>query len=85
MKIKKNLIVTYEKIKEKITPYKFKTENIKLFSINKFFKLKALTAPKVGIDIKKEIFADSTLLKENILAAVIVTPDLLTPDINDKT
>ena len=42
------------------------------------------TAPKVGIDNKKEIFAASNLLKCNILAAVIVIPDLLTPGINDR-
>ena len=42
------------------------------------------TANKVGIDSKKEIFADSILLKFRILAAVIVIPDLLTPGIRDK-
>tara|TARA_Y100000992_G_scaffold294612_1_gene254566 strand:+ start:746 stop:964 length:219 start_codon:yes stop_codon:yes gene_type:complete len=43
------------------------------------------TAPKVGIESKKEIFAESNLLKLSNLAAVIVIPDLLTPGINDNT
>ena len=43
-----------------------------------------LTAVNVGIDIKKDIFAESTLEKLKILAPVIVIPDLLTPGINDK-
>ena len=54
------------------------------FSLTKFFKLKILTAPKVGIDIKKDIFTASNLLKLKILAPVMVMPDLLTPGINDK-
>tara|TARA_B110000967_G_C18863243_1_gene551259 strand:- start:86 stop:229 length:144 start_codon:yes stop_codon:yes gene_type:complete len=41
------------------------------------------TAVKVGIDIKKEIFEESVLLKFKNLPAVIVIPDLLTPGIND--
>ena len=36
----------------------------------------------VGIESKKEIFPESTLLKLNNLAAVIVIPALLTPGIN---
>ena len=50
----------------------------------KFFNPKNETAPKIGIDIKKDIFAESTLLKFNNLAAVIAIPDLLTPGIKDK-
>ena len=42
------------------------------------------TALKVGIDNKNEIFAESTLLKSNNLAAVIVIPDLLTPGISER-
>ena len=42
------------------------------------------TAANVGIDNKKDIFAESNLLKLRILAVVIVIPDLLTPGINDK-
>ena len=44
-----------------------------------------LAAAKVGMDKKKEIFADSNLLNPSILPAVIVTPDLLTPGINEST
>ena len=43
------------------------------------------TAPKIGIESKKEILAASTLLKFNNLEAVIAIPDLLTPGIKDKT
>ena len=42
------------------------------------FKPKIDTAPKVGIESKKEIFAASYRLNLKILAAVIVIPDLLT-------
>ena len=50
-----------------------------------FFKPKILIAAKMGMDIKKEIFAESILLKFKSLAAVIAIPDLLTPGTNDKT
>ena len=46
---------------------------------------KMLTAPKVGIDNKKDIFAESNLLKFSNLAAVIVIPDLVTPGIKERT
>ena len=42
------------------------------------------TAANIGIDNKKDIFAESTLLKFQNLAAVIAIPDLLTPGINEK-
>ena len=42
------------------------------------------TAPKIGIDNKNDIFAESTLLNFNSLAAVIAIPDLLTPGIKEK-
>ena len=42
------------------------------------------TAPKIGIESKNVIFAASTLLNFNNLAAVIAIPDLLTPGINEK-
>ena len=42
------------------------------------------TAPKVGIDNKKEIFDASNLLNFNNLPAVIVIPDLLTPGIRER-
>ena len=44
-----------------------------------------LAAAKVGIDKKKEIFAESNLLNPNNLPEVMVTPDLLTPGIKEKT
>ena len=53
-------------------------ENIKLFSP------KIDTAPKIGIEIKKDILAASTRLKFNSLAAVIPIPDRLTPGSSDK-
>ena len=40
-----------------------------------------LAAANVGIDKKKEILAESYLLKPNILPEEIVIPDLLTPGI----
>ena len=43
------------------------------------------TAPSVGIDNKKDILAESNLLNSNILAAVIVMPDLLTPGTREST
>ena len=49
------------------------------------FRPKILTAAKVGIDSKKDIFAESNLLNFKSLAAEIVIPDLLTPGIKDKT
>ena len=50
----------------------------------KFFSPKIETAPKIGIEIKKEIFPASILLKFNNLAAVIAIPDLLTPGTKEK-
>ena len=49
------------------------------------FRPKVDTAPKIGIEIKKDILAASTLLKHKILDAVIAIPDLLTPGISDNT
>mgnify|MGYP007000093369 len=48
------------------------------------FNPKMETAPKIGIDIKNDIFAESTLSNPKNLAAVIAIPDLLTPGINAK-
>ena len=47
-------------------------------------KLNIETAAKVGIDSKKAIFAESSLLKQSNLQIEITIPDLLTPGINDK-
>ncbi len=63
---------------------KFNFIKQKLSSTIKFFSPKKETAPKTGIDKKKEIFAESTLLKFNNLAAVIAIPDLLTPGTKDN-
>ena len=48
------------------------------------FNPKIETAPKIGMDIKKDIFAEFTLSNPKNLAAVIAIPDLLTPGINAK-
>ena len=50
----------------------------------KLFKPNKLTAASVGMDIKKDILAESNLLNFNTLAADIVIPDLLTPGIKDN-
>jgi len=50
----------------------------------KFFTPNTETAPRVGIDSKKDILAASNLLKFKSLAAVIEMPDLLTPGINES-
>jgi hypothetical protein len=42
------------------------------------------TAPKIGMDIKKDIFAESTLSNPKNLEAVIAIHDLLTPGINAR-
>ncbi len=82
---KKNLIVNKENIKDKIIETKLGIEKLK--SPNEIMLLipKIDTAPRVGIDSKNDIFAASYRLKFNILAAVIVIPDLLTPGIKDNT
>ena len=63
---------------------KFNIEKFISSEVAKFFKPNNETAPRVGIESKKDIFAESTLLKCNNLAAVIAMPDLLTPGIKDK-
>ena len=63
---------------------KFKYVKLKFSDKIKFFIPKIETAPKIGIEIKKEIFPASTLLNFNNLAAVMAIPDLLTPGIKDK-
>ena len=70
--------------KEKRIENRFKRVNCKLSSLIKVDSPKKLTAAKVGIESKKEILAESTLLKFKNLAAVIDMPDLLTPGINAK-
>ena len=85
MKLKKSAIVMYEKIKEIITAIIARKFNSALPS-SYILKIPIiLAAAKVGIDKKNEIFAESNLLKPNILPEVIVIPDLLTPGINANT
>ena len=84
MYLRKNFIVIKEKIKEKIIEIRFKIEKFKSSCIIKFLKPNKLTAASVGIESKKDIFAESYLLNFNILAAEIVIPDLLTPGIKDN-
>ena len=71
-------------MKERKIAIKFKKEKFISLLIIKFFKPNKLTAARVGIEIKKDIFAESYLLNFNILAAEIVIPDLLTPGIKDN-
>ena len=78
------MIVKKEKIKEIIIDNKFNFVNSALSERNRFLKPKIDTAPKIGIEIRKEIFAASVLLNFNNLAAVIAIPDLLTPGTKDK-
>ena len=82
---KKNLIVNKENIKDKIIETKLIVEKFK--SPDEIILLipKIDTAPSVGIESKNDIFAASKRSKFNILAAVIVIPDLLTPGIKDNT
>ena len=71
-------------MKEMSIASKFNNEKFMLSEKIKFFIPKIDTAPKIGIEIKKEIFPASTLLNFNNLAAVMAIPDLLTPGIKDK-
>ena len=77
-------MVIKEKVKDMIIDNKFKQVKFKLSEKIKFLTPKIETAPKIGIDIKNEIFPASILLNFNNLAAVIAIPDLLTPGIKDK-
>ena len=82
---KKYLIVINEKINEISIDTKFNL--VKSISSKKIIFLipNIDTAPKIGIESKKDIFAESNLVKFNNLAAVIAIPDLLTPGNKDKT
>ena len=81
---KKYLIVINENIKDNNIDKIFNKEIFRLSELDKFIIPNVLTAARVGIDNKKEIFTDSSLLKPRNLPAVIVIPDLLTPGIKDK-
>ena len=73
-----------ENKKDKKIEAKLIFEKLKSCEFIIFFNPNKVSAPKVGIDIKKDILAASNLLKFKILAAVIVIPDLLTPGINER-
>ena len=62
MNLIKYLIVKKEKIKDKAIDVILIKENSKLFELLKLLIPKTLTAVSVGIDNKKEILAESTLL-----------------------
>ena len=70
-----------EKKKENTIEARIKNEKLKFWDWTKLFNPKRETAAKVGTDSKNDILAASYLLKFNILAPVIVIPDLLTPGI----
>ena len=78
-------MVINEKINEQIIDMKLSIEIFRLSEIYKFLNPKTVTAPSVGIDNRKDIFASSTLLNCKNLAPVIEIPDLLTPGIKDNT
>ena len=71
-------------MKEKIIADICIIEKLKFWLSKIFFNPNAETAPKVGIDNKNEILAESNLLNFNNLDAVIVIPDLLTPGTKDN-
>ena len=74
-----------EKIKDNKIAVRFSLAKFKLSEKIIFVIPKKETAPKIGIESKNAILAASTLLKFNILAAVMAIPDLLTPGTNEKT
>ena len=81
---KKNLIVISEKKKANIIARIFNLVIYWLSEYKIFLSPKIETAPKIGMEIKNDIFAASILLNFKNLAAVIAIPDLLTPGIKDK-
>ena len=77
-------MVKYENINDKKIEIIFNIDKCALLENIIFFNPKIDTAPKVGIESKKEILDASNLLKFNSLPAVIVIPDLLTPGIRER-
>ena len=73
-----------EKMKDNKIAARFSLAKLKLSEVIIFVIPKKETAPKIGIESKNAILAASTLLKFNILAAVMAIPDLLTPGTNEK-
>ena len=74
-----------EKIQDRRIQYKFKIEKLISSFENKLLIPYIETAPSIGIEIKNDIFALSTLLNFKTLATVIAIPDLLTPGTNEIT
>ena len=81
---KKYFIVKKENIKEINIANKLNCVKLESLDITIFKNPNPETAPSIGIEIKKEIFAASVLLKFRNLAAVMAMPDLLTPGNSDK-
>ena len=77
-------MVSNEKKNEITIENKFDWVNCMSSETNKFLKPKIEIAPKIGIDNKNDILAESTRLNCKNLAAVIAIPDLLTPGTRDK-
>mgnify|MGYP006091816477 CR=1 FL=1 len=77
------MVINEIKKEEKIDN-KFINEKLISLVIIKFFKPNNVTAPRTGIERRKDIFAESCLLNFKILLAVIAIPDLLTPGTNDN-
>ena len=77
-------MVIIEHKNEKKIDIKFNFVKLKFSDKSIFLNPNRDTAPRMGIDNKKDIFAASNLLKFSNLAAVIAIPDLLTPGIKDK-
>ena len=80
---RKNFTVVKEKINEDTIAMITKQLNSKDFS-NTSFNPRKLAPAKAGIESKKEILLESTLLNFKILATVIVMPALLTPGMSEN-
>ena len=72
-------------MKDKKIANKFIKEKLTFSDTKTFCIPYILTAAKVGIDNKNEIFEDSTLSNLSVLAAVIAIPERLTPGISANT
>tara|TARA_B100001057_G_C22208863_1_gene703764 strand:+ start:133 stop:390 length:258 start_codon:yes stop_codon:yes gene_type:complete len=84
MKVKRKLIVIKDIRKDKNIEIRLNFVKTGSPDNKIFLNPKNETAPKIGIESKKDILAASTLLNFKILAAVIAIPDLLTPGIKEK-
>ena len=84
MKLRRKLIVINDIRKDKNIEIRLIFVKIGSPDNKIFLNPKKETAPKIGMESKKDILAASTLLNFKILAAVIAIPDLLTPGIKEK-